>query len=121
METTEREPPEVDRARERVAWHALDAEVVLERLDSSLAGLSADEATRRLAVYGPNRIARATRVHPVRILLHQFTGALVYVLMAALVVSLAIAPAMGLPAAWTSAPSSVGMSTDSAQPLTAWG
>jgi len=90
METTERESPEVGRARERVAWHALDAEAVLERLDSSRTGLSAEEVARRLAVHGRNHIARATRVHPVRILLHQFTGALVYVLMAALVISLAI-------------------------------
>ena len=41
-----------------VGWYASTAEDVLARLSSDRQGLSADEAARRLAEHGPNRLTR---------------------------------------------------------------
>ena len=68
----------------------MDAAAVWSRLDSAPEGLSPAEARRRLALYGPNRIREAEQAHVLAILIHQFAGALMYVLLAAMVVSLAI-------------------------------
>ena len=74
----------------RPAWHALEARDVLARLETPHEGLEPDEARRRLASHGPNTLRRAQRSSAWRIAGHQFTGALTYVLMAALLISLAI-------------------------------
>ena len=71
-------------------WYAMEADAVLRQLQTSRSGLSRAEAAQRLATHGPNQIARSEGEHPLRILVHQFTGALMYVLMAAMAVSLAI-------------------------------
>ncbi len=74
----------------RPTWYAMDAEAVLKRLGTSTTGLEAAEVVRRQALYGPNAIAAEEGVHPLAIVLNQFRGALIFVLLAALVVSLAI-------------------------------
>jgi Ca2+-transporting ATPase len=51
------------------------------------AGLSADEAARRLAHYGPNAIREEGRRGPLRLLLGQFTDFLILVLIGAAVIS----------------------------------
>jgi Ca2+-transporting ATPase len=76
--------------RDRPAWHNLDAPEILVRLRSRPAGLSPEEARGRLSLYGSNVLRRAEGVSAWRILLHQFSGALTYVLIAALALSLAI-------------------------------
>ncbi|MCP3915719.1 MAG: HAD-IC family P-type ATPase [bacterium] len=68
----------------------MEADAVLERLETSGTGLAEAEASRRLALYGPNRLHEAERANPGRILLHQFAGALMYVLLGAMLISLAI-------------------------------
>ncbi len=50
-------------------------------------GLSSAEAARRLSRYGPNTLAEAQAISPVRILLRQFTGVLVLVLIAAMAIA----------------------------------
>ncbi|MGC9182264.1 cation-translocating P-type ATPase [Thermogladius sp.] len=67
-------------------WHSLSVEEVLERLGSSLRGLSEEEAERRLQAYGPN-ILEAKRKHPALIFARQFTNALILILVAASVIS----------------------------------
>jgi hypothetical protein len=47
-----------DRETEPVGWYASTSEDVLARLSSGRHGLSADEAARRLAEHGPNRLTR---------------------------------------------------------------
>lgn len=65
------------------APHAQDVESLLRDLKSSPDGLSADEARRRLAEHGPNRLTpRAKRSALVRLLSH-FHNILIYVLLAA--------------------------------------
>jgi magnesium-transporting ATPase (P-type) len=68
-------------------WHAQTAEQVLQAQASGLHGLSAEEAARRLAAHGPNRLAEAPQAGPLRRLLRQFDNLLLYVLMAAAVVT----------------------------------
>ncbi len=41
---------------EALAWHALDRPTLLDRLESSAAGLSDEEAARRLRRFGLNRL-----------------------------------------------------------------
>ncbi len=61
---------------------------LLRDLGSGVAGLSVDEARRRLAEQGSNRIDDAPRVAALRLLLHQFASPLVLILVLAGVVSL---------------------------------
>jgi magnesium-transporting ATPase (P-type) len=70
-----------------VTWHALPADEALRRLDSHARGLADDDATRRLATYGENRLPAAqARSVLVRFLL-QFHNVLIYVLLAAAVIT----------------------------------
>ncbi len=71
---------------ETAPWHSLSVEEVLEKLGSSLRGLSEEEAERRLQAYGPN-ILEAKRKHPALIFARQFTNALILILVAASVIS----------------------------------
>ncbi len=45
----------------QIAWHALDADTVLARLEVGEAGLSAAEVARRTQVYGPNELTEKPR------------------------------------------------------------
>ena len=71
-------------------WHAASEEEVFDRLETGRDGLSTDEADRRLEEDGPNTIAKGEVTSPLRILLHQFTSPLIYVLLVAFVVTIAI-------------------------------
>ena len=76
------------------AWHAKPAEAALEQLQSSAQGLSADEAARQLAADGPNRLpARKPRSLLARVLT-QFNNLLIYVLLAAAVVTILLGHAL---------------------------
>ncbi|MBI4696900.1 MAG: cation-transporting P-type ATPase [Gammaproteobacteria bacterium] len=71
-------------------WHALDLATTLSQLDSESAGLGAAEAARRLAAHGPNRLTPPPRRGPLRRFLLQFHNVLIYVLLAAAGVTLAL-------------------------------
>ncbi|MFP4282958.1 MAG: cation-transporting P-type ATPase, partial [Opitutales bacterium] len=71
-------------------WHTLSREETLESLHSREDGLSDDEAGQRREQFGPNSIQEEQTVSPWRILLNQFTDPLIYVLIGALGVTLAI-------------------------------
>lgn len=53
-------------------------------------GLTSEEARSRLQQYGHNELVRTAKVHPLRILLSQFSSPLILVLIAAALVSLAV-------------------------------
>jgi magnesium-transporting ATPase (P-type) len=72
------------------AWHALPAEEALRRQRSSPDGLAAPEAARRLAEHGPNRLPEPPRRSALWRFLAQFHNVLIYVLMAASVVTAAL-------------------------------
>jgi sodium/potassium-transporting ATPase subunit alpha len=63
--------------------HGMTAGAALAALGSSRAGLGAEEARRRLAEHGPNRIQAGPRTHPLRRLVRQFTHFLALLLWAA--------------------------------------
>ena len=79
-----------DAADDARRWYSMGAEEVLEELETGDDGLSQPEAERRLDRHGRNRIRESERISAWRILLDQFTSPLVYVLLAALVVTVTI-------------------------------
>jgi magnesium-transporting ATPase (P-type) len=69
---------------EATAWHALDADDVVRRLDTDAEkGLDAAEVAERLKQYGKNRLPEAAKRGPFMRFLTQFNNVLVYVLLAA--------------------------------------
>ncbi len=86
---TERTPTEVvvERTAEGPPWHGLSAEDAMAQLDGSAEGLSLPEARRRLAIHGPNRLPEAKPRSALRRFLAQFHDVLIYVLLAAGVVT----------------------------------
>ncbi len=73
-----------------VAWHTLTPYEALSRLDSSAEGLTQDVAAERLACGGPNRLAPASPVSASQILRAQLRSIVVWLLIAATAISLAI-------------------------------
>ncbi len=71
-------------------WHALGEAETLALAKATPDGLSSDEARRRLAEHGPNRLRPATARGPLLRLLSQFHNVLIYVLIAAGIVTLAL-------------------------------
>ncbi len=71
----------------KVSWHSLSAEEALSRLDSRPEGLSGEEAARRLQEHGPNRLPEEKPLHPLLRFLRQFHNVLIYVLLAAAVIT----------------------------------
>ncbi len=65
------------------SWHAQTVDEVFTAVASSPAGLGLDEAARRLASHGPNRLPERHTQGPLRRFLHQFHNVLIYVLMVA--------------------------------------
>ncbi|HRO26381.1 MAG TPA: HAD-IC family P-type ATPase [Luteimonas sp.] len=76
-----------DAAEPAVAWHAIDAEDALRRLDADAEGLAPDEAARRLRLHGPNALPPPPRTPGWRRLLRQFNDPLILFLLAAGVVA----------------------------------
>lgn len=71
-------------------WHAYDIDDVLQRVESSRSGLADEEAARRLAAVGPNRLPRTKRVPALRVLANQLTSVVVFLLAGAALVALAL-------------------------------
>ncbi len=69
------------------AWHGQSADEVLGKLGSSAEGLSEEEAARRLAAEGPNELKEGKRISPFQILLGQFKSLIIWILIAAGVIS----------------------------------
>ena len=66
-----------------LAWHCKSVEDVLAKLDAALAGLSVDEAARRLAAHGPNTLQAGKRVSALQVGIAQFKSLMVWILVAA--------------------------------------
>ena len=71
-------------------FHALSTSDALAAVKSAQAGLDEYEAGARLAFHGPNRLPEPSRSGPLRMFLHQFTSPLIYLLLGAGLLSLAI-------------------------------
>ncbi|NWF94476.1 MAG: HAD-IC family P-type ATPase [Syntrophaceae bacterium] len=68
-------------------WYQLDYGEVIGSLQTSEQGLSEAEAKERLEKYGPNKLPEGRGLSRLKILLHQFTSPLIYILMVAAVVT----------------------------------
>jgi P-type Ca2+ transporter type 2C len=69
------------------AWHNRSAEAVLAQLGSSATGLSAQEATIRLGTNGPNELTEGKRFSPLHVFLGQFKSLIIWILIAAGLIS----------------------------------
>jgi Ca2+-transporting ATPase len=68
-------------------WYQRGEREIFEELQTSEKGLSLAEASQRLQKYGPNTLPEEDSVSRLKILLHQFTSPLIYILLAAAVVT----------------------------------
>ncbi|MBN1373215.1 MAG: cation-translocating P-type ATPase [Anaerolineaceae bacterium] len=68
-------------------WHQVSAQEAMERFGSSLQGLSAAEAAKRLTEYGFNELKEKSARSPWKILWEQFTATMVLILIGAAIVS----------------------------------
>lgn len=67
--------------------HALSIEQVMSMLKTSPAGLTSEEAKRRLAIFGPNEISEKKRFKALRILVNQFKDIFVIMLLVAVLIA----------------------------------
>ena len=74
----------------RVDWHALTVDEVLNILKTKPQGLDEDEAERRLALYGPNELRREKGRSRLIIFLNQFKNVLILILLIATGLSIVI-------------------------------
>lgn len=68
-------------------WYRMEAKQVLHQLKTPEEGLAEETARERLAAHGPNRLADEGGVDRLKILVHQFTSPLIYILILAAVVT----------------------------------
>ncbi len=71
-------------------WHSTPIDDLYDALDTGEAGLSSDEAARRLETHGPNEIREGESVSPLRLFVAQFQDVLIYLLVLAALLSLAV-------------------------------
>ena len=64
-------------------WYQLETEEVFRNLTSSHEGLSDSEAKIRFSKYGPNKLEEQEQISKLKILIHQFTSPLIYILLIA--------------------------------------
>lgn len=81
----------VDSGEAEKMWFSLSKEDALSTLGSMPQGLSVEEASRRLAQYGPNELIREKPKGPLYYILKQINQPLIYVLLAAAIVTAYIA------------------------------
>jgi Ca2+-transporting ATPase len=67
-------------------WEKIKLSAAYKKFESGKAGLTEEEAVKRLRRHGNNEIRRTTSVSPLRIFLSQFTSPLIVILIAAAVV-----------------------------------
>ncbi|OGO30518.1 MAG: hypothetical protein A2Z29_11065 [Chloroflexi bacterium RBG_16_56_11] len=71
------------------SWHSLSVEAALKSLESRRAGLTASEVADRLLRHGPNQLTGKKKTSPAVVFLRQFLSPLIYVLLVAVVISIA--------------------------------
>jgi Ca2+-transporting ATPase len=69
-------------------WHSLTPEEVLSKTGSSMSGLTATEAEERLVKFGANELRGKKKPSLIKVFLRQFLSPLIYVLLAAGIISL---------------------------------
>jgi Ca2+-transporting ATPase len=68
-------------------WYQIDSKDSFRKLNTSEDGLTDKEVKERLLQYGPNKLAEEEKINRLKILLHQFTSPLIYILLIAAIVT----------------------------------
>ena len=68
-------------------WYQIDSKDSFRNLSTSEIGLTDKQVRERLLQYGPNKLAEEEKIRRFRILLHQFTSPLIYILLIAAIVT----------------------------------
>lgn len=68
-------------------WYQLPIKEIMQKLGTSEEGLTDNEVTARLGQYGLNKLVEEEKISRLKILLHQFTSPLIYILLVAAVVT----------------------------------
>jgi len=71
----------------RTEWYRLETDEILRERNTRLEGLTTSEVEERQKEHGPNRLPEAEDVSKLKLLLHQFTSPLIYILLVAAVVT----------------------------------
>jgi len=72
----------------KIAWHTRPVDEVLRELNTdAINGLSDDQASQRLEIYGQNELIERSRTKPIMLLIEQFASTLVIILIIAAVIS----------------------------------
>lgn len=66
-----------------MTWYQLSVKDVLQKLGSSEKGLSEVEVKKRLTQYGLNKLKEKEKINRIKIILHQFSNPLIYILIIA--------------------------------------
>lgn len=83
-------PHPILQAPDETAWHSLAAEEVLRTLESTESGLTAQEANRRLASYGPNVLQRQGGDGSLLLLWRQINNPLIWVLIGSAIIAIGL-------------------------------
>ena len=73
-----------------VNYYNLNVSDTIKSIGTSQKGLSEEEAKKRLKEYGSNELKHNEKISPFQILIRQFTSSIVFILLAALIISLLI-------------------------------
>ena len=73
-----------------IPWHSLSPDEALKDLEASEEGLSRQEVEQRQETFGPNKLPEKKRAGLLRVFIRQFKDPLIYILLIAGIVSLAI-------------------------------
>ncbi|MFD1587637.1 cation-translocating P-type ATPase [Halorientalis brevis] len=73
-----------------MGWHTESVDEIQAELETDDAGLSSEEARRRLDEYGPNEIESGETVSPLAVFVSQFQDALVYLLVVAALLAVGV-------------------------------
>ncbi|MFN3531737.1 MAG: cation-translocating P-type ATPase, partial [Candidatus Brocadia sp.] len=68
-------------------WYQLHIKEIMQKLGTSEEGLTDNEVSKRLQQYGLNKLVEEEKISRLKILLHQFTSPLIYILLVAAVVT----------------------------------
>jgi Ca2+-transporting ATPase len=68
-------------------WYQLDEKEVFKKLHTLEEGLSEAQAKKHLETYGPNKLPEGKGINRLKIILHQFTSPLIYILIVAAIVT----------------------------------
>ena len=71
-------------------WHSIKSEEVIEKLNSSIDGISNEEALNRIGKYGKNVLPHAKKDTLLKVYLRQFINPIIYMLLLAIILSIVV-------------------------------